>query len=382
MTKFNIGDKVIPISKTVDWNTLNRVTDHLDKSGVWNRASGNEQTFLYVSSIDKFRNLYICSNEQDGDGDYFHESDLIPYKTKQTKKQRITALENEVAELKLIVHELRGKKSIEPSTTNTVEDIIEFEGQQYRKVDRKAREGDVVMQDVEHSAWMEKGHFYRVLSEGKVFLGKGVETILYTGWNGRTVDTVNVYELIESKPLTPNQQRAAIIEKAKQFVEENKVIRNHGDIEMKVYINKKTLNWVDAEFIVNEKKRTVDCLLRWTKDKSLDGRGIAKCNPNDVFNEHIGKAIALGRALGLDVSEFEQAVQPTVAIGQLLARKNNKYNHTRWKVDDLNDTGKNLTIIDNEFESLNGETADGGYLPEETWYKIINDTNAIYEVES
>lgn len=222
-------------------------------------------------------------------------------------EQRVEVLENEVAELKLIVHELRGKKSIEPSTTKTVED----------------------------------------------------------------------------KPLTPNQQRAAIIEKAKQFVKENLANGRTSNRTAEKGNSTYRDNYYEVDFFVKEGKITAVVYWLVSNERRIvepSNVGRAKCSPNDVFNEHIGKAIALGRALGLDVSEFEQAVQPTVAIGQLLARKNNKYNHTRWKVDDLNDTGKNLTIIDNEFESLNGETADGGYLPEETWYKIINDTNAKYEV--
>ncbi|MEA0564556.1 hypothetical protein [Lysinibacillus irui] len=397
MTKFNVGDKVVPLSKTVDWDTLNRVKDHLDESGTWNRALSNEQTFLYVNRIDKFRNLYICSNECGGGGDYFHESDLTPYKTKPTKNQRITALEDtvakqseEISELKLIVHELRGKKSIEPSTTTTVEGyvpkfldaqedlngIIEFEGQQYRKVDRGACEGDVVTPTRGHSAFLTQGKMYRVVGDGRVIDNYGHAIPLYTGWEGRTRETVDVYELIKEglnpqipmidetiEPLTPNQQRFLTIINAKRFVAERQAVMLFGHVD----------------FIVNTEKRTIVALLKPLGSNQVVKRGIAKCDPNDVFNEHIGKAIALGRALGLDVSEFEQAVQPTVAVGQLLGRSHTLTDPTRWKVDDLNDTGKNLTIINNEFESLNGETADGGYLPDETWYKIVEDTNAKYE---
>lgn len=202
-------------------------------------------------------------------------------------EQRVEELENQVAKLELIIHELRGKKSIEPSTTSTVED----------------------------------------------------------------------------KSLTPNQQRAAIIEKAKAFVDEN-----GGD---------------DYHFEVDENERTV---FAWKLVQSGQGykarHGIATCNPSDVYNEYLGRAISFGRAEDLDVSEFEQAVQPTVAVGQLLGSSYTPTYPTRWKVDDLNDTGTNLTIIDSESKSLNGKTADGGYLPDETWYKIVDDTNAIYEVES
>jgi len=140
----------------------------------------------------------------------------------KTKNERITTLENEVAELKLIVHELRGKKSIESSAI--LEDIIEFEGQQYRKVDREAKVGDVVIFNSKiypHNAEPNKPY----IVNREIAYGVGHhdgETICNVKFaiyeHGRTPENVAVYELIEPKPLTPNQQRAAIIEKAKAFV--------------------------------------------------------------------------------------------------------------------------------------------------------------------
>lgn len=65
-------------------------------------------------------------------------------------------------------------------------------------------------------------------------------------------------------------------------------------------------------YIVNEKKRTVVCLI-YTKDEPFvndynDGflvfRGIAKCNENDEFNVEFGKELAKKRAL-MDLTEFE-----------------------------------------------------------------------------
>lgn len=366
MTKFNVGDKVI----------FNKENEHVAKQFDYKINKPYEVQEVFPSHC-----TVQIINEK-GSSHSFDEERFELVETKPTKNQRITALENEVAELKLIVHELRDSRKTmrdvmnevlsEPSTP-TVEDIIEYEGQQYKKVDREAHEGDVIVARVDTSNHVVKDVPYKVTAgEGKS-AELGELAYVYYRDKERTPETVDVYELIEGglnpqipildetiEPLTPNQQRAAIIEKAKKFVDEHK--------------SKYRSEW-------NIVGHTVQILIYDSNGMLMMFRQ-AKCNPNDVFNEHIGKAIALGRALGLDVREFEQAVQPTVAIGQLLDRKNNKHNHTRWKVDDLNDTGKNLTIIDNEFESLNGETADGGYLPEETWYKIINDTNAKYEVES
>ncbi|MCA0117385.1 hypothetical protein LCD32_00040, partial [Bacillus sp. RSS_NA_20] len=53
-------------------------------------------------------------------------------------------------------------------------------------------------------------------------------------------------------------------------------------------------------------------------------RGISKCAPNDCFNAHIGKAIALRRALGLEVpSEYLNVPQPTdVRVGDVVNYRN------------------------------------------------------------
>jgi hypothetical protein len=55
-----------------------------------------------------------------------------------------------------------------------------------------------------------------------------------------------------------------------------------------------------CEFIVNRDKRTVVALIT-TIYGSFCYRGIAKATPNDVFNAHIGRAIALRKALGLEI---------------------------------------------------------------------------------
>jgi len=107
---------------------------------------------------------------------------------------------------------------------------------------------------------------------------------------------------------TPNEQRKAVIERAKAFVADG------------------CDRWFRVEFHVNSDKRTVVALLRTKSSNNVFTRAIAKCAPDDVFNADIGKAIALGRALGLDVSEFENAVKPTeVVVGHKVIRKVDSY---------------------------------------------------------
>ncbi|CDN42054.1 hypothetical protein [Paenibacillus sp. P22] len=67
-----------------------------------------------------------------------------------------------------------------------------------------------------------------------------------------------------------------------------------------------------VEYVINREKRTVVALIRRLRDKSVYYKGIAKCAPDDVFNAHIGRAISLRRALGLEVpAEYTSAPQPT-----------------------------------------------------------------------
>lgn len=145
-------------------------------------------------------------------------------------------------------------------------------------------------------------------------------------------DTAALAKAIEKTTAkTTNELRGEIIEKAKSFIDK----RDKG-----VHIN------VHDNTIIAYKLDTADF-------------GIAKCNPSDVFNEHIGKAIALGRALGLDVSEFENAVQPTeIVIGQIVKSDLNGIGGVALKSDKENysfDYAKrnNLTII-NDTNAQNG----------------------------
>jgi hypothetical protein len=84
-------------------------------------------------------------------------------------------------------------------------------------------------------------------------------------------------------------------------------------------------NFVD--FVVNRDKRTVVALLRIFKRGKVHARGIAKCHPDDCFNAHIGRAIALRRALGLEVpAEYLNTPQPTeVRVGDIIEYKGKRY---------------------------------------------------------
>jgi hypothetical protein len=81
---------------------------------------------------------------------------------------------------------------------------------------------------------------------------------------------------------------------------------------------------LDVEFVINRDKRTVVALLRdhWTGNKRVRVSGKARCAPDDCFNAHIGRAIALRRALGLTVpDEYYSAPHPTeVRVGDIVEK--------------------------------------------------------------
>jgi hypothetical protein len=143
-------------------------------------------------------------------------------------------------------------------------------------------------------------------------------------------------------PATRQLTRDDIIEMAKRDIEALKT--SHYPTREKYYVAR-NLSYTpacDAEFIINRDKRTVVCLLRKRYEKTrVVSRGIAKCHPDDCFNAHIGRAIALRRALGLEVPEaYLNAPQPTeVKRGDIVyLRHVNEYVTTKggWLLDELN----------------------------------------------
>ncbi|MCM3784340.1 hypothetical protein M3231_15255 [Neobacillus mesonae] len=118
---------------------------------------------------------------------------------------------------------------------------------------------------------------------------------------------------------SPQQIRDEIVERAKADVEGVKTPWNiNANPQPLVYTYKMYV--VDVEFVVNRNKRTVVAIARWRKNGEIISRGVAKCSPNDVFNAHIGKAIALRRALGLEVpAEYLSVPGPTeVRVGDVV----------------------------------------------------------------
>lgn len=238
---------------------------------------------------------YIGVKEVNGKGSYVIRNSqfCVTQPTKPTKNQRISALEDKVAKLEKVVAELTNRRPLKPNLA--------------------------------------------LLEEVKKKLG--VESV----------------QSVQNQ--SNNQKRAAIIEKAKRFVEDCRI--EYRGFEFKFY--------------PNAKKRAVVALVYGKGDGYLLYKSIAKCHPHDVFNEHIGKAIALGRALCSDVSEFEQAVQPDeVVIGMEVATTRD-YPES---VDGPVRKGDVFKIVDS-VNDFNKEAQLGSGISENC--RITNDTNAQYE---
>lgn len=130
----------------------------------------------------------------------------------------------------------------------------------------------------------------------------------------------------------PNAGREAAIEAAKKFIEDQ--FDNDNHVKVDVFS-------CDVQFIVDKVKRTVVAIARGYESKRVRGRGIAKTAPTDTFNETIGKAIALGRALDVEIPSIILAspspVEPktgdiieyshgrTIRVGERVERHDGRY---------------------------------------------------------
>ncbi|HEY9569582.1 MAG TPA: hypothetical protein VIR26_01215 [Metalysinibacillus sp.] len=193
----------------------------------------------------------------------------------------------------------------------------------------------------------------------------------------------SVLELVEEK--SPNELRAEVIQRAKDVLEDwTRGIPSYKCKHLKTYHNEKLPRpyngWVlIAEFVVNAEKRTVVALLKGFETLEIATKGIAKCHPDDVFNEHIGKAIALGRALGKDVSEFENAVQPNeIVVGHSIS--STRKDGSCYKYPSVTEVEEDKVWgVDSVRNSLSYTPIISVYEGLATRPKITDDTHAIYE---
>lgn len=154
---------------------------------------------------------------------------------------------------------------------------------------------------------------------------EAIEELRLAAYEQGYKDAVN--DLKRATPISKELTRDEVVEMAKRIIEALKrpgVIHIHGvpypwEYRENLECQGSGIAY-NTEYIVNKEKRTVVVLLRGFNAGDVIEKGIAKCDPDDCFNVHIGKAIALHRALGLEVpKEYLNAPQPTdVRVGDVV----------------------------------------------------------------
>lgn len=162
--------------------------------------------------------------------------------------------------------------------------------------------------------------------------------------------------LVEEEPKSANQQRAELIQRAREFVEDN------WDIHL----------FAVPVFKYKESKRRVTCLMKYEKTNRIYSVGRANCHPDDVFNADIGKAIALARALEIEVpEEFLDAVQPDEHVRGQVVFYHNKLHPSFQESRVIKEANERRL----EYNCGRTFTFSNTLLPKP---KIINDSGAIY----
>ena len=136
--------------------------------------------------------------------------------------------------------------------------------------------------------------------------------------DGKQISEMLREEYTQEKVCDVQRQRDRIIEKAKDEVE---VLKSDYDglYEVNNHQSKLSPYVCTADFIVNKDKRTIVALLRGKHSSKVRAKGIAKCVPGDCFNIHIGKAVALRKALGKSIDDYMNVPNPTeVRVGDYI----------------------------------------------------------------
>lgn len=258
-TKFNVGDVVVTLEKC-GWA---KDGQGLMLAGAVGKVKAVEGDLLTV----KF-------DKKQPKGAYTKKADRKNFVVKTSEVRLATAEEAAT---------IAKKKKAE---------VIEFEGEQYRKVDRKAQAGDVVIFRKNTSSTVENGKPYKVTpananSGGNLTISNGYPN-LYHGHYGRTPETVDVYEKVEAKYVP--QEGDIVVVTANNTGSANNV----GDIG-KVGAEKPLVDGGVCVYVPNGPTR---CVRTWPSD-------IRKATPAEV--EAYEKALA-------DVSKPKYAVGNIVKL--------------------------------------------------------------------
>lgn len=295
-----------------------------------------------------------------------------------SSNELVTVMNEVMAEVKSRLDEGTVTKYVEREIPSTVE-TVEHEGKVLRKVNRKANDGDYVrFHNQKNRNSLKDDVIYGPVKSypNRALVVKSYN--VYQMEHNRTTETVEVFvveDFIDEIPFQDipiikyhNQQRAELIQRAREFVEGHLNGRRN-----------------EYAFHVNSEKNAVTCLIKGYWSGKVLAKGIAKCMPGDVFNESIGKAIALARALKIRIPrEFLEAVQPDeIVVGHKIASR--RTGGTYYEYDSVTEVdGDKVWGIDSgrKFIAFTYKNSRERYGGEAVSPYIIDDTNAEYEVES
>lgn len=210
------------------------------------------------------------------------------------------------------------------------EKYVQHDGKVLELVEREAKVGDYVKfsNAKKEMSGTDKEKFYKVLAnhhEKRQLIYEDEKTRTVYG-RRRSYPDLKVYEVMHDLPFNLSEDEEKAIhelippqlkmrEEAKKFIKELLESKRceeqlcedfpaHYHFRFKPdFLNSSCL---ELRFVVNEEKRTVVGLGIGLYTKKVLKREIAKCAPNDIWDEEIGKAIVLGRMLYEDVSRFEK----------------------------------------------------------------------------
>ncbi|WP_024427693.1 hypothetical protein [Bacillus safensis] len=162
-------------------------------------------------------------------------------------------------------------------------------------------------------------------------------------------------------PKSDQQKRDEIVAQAKEDVE---------TLKMRNRLSKA----FNIEIVVNSESRSVEATAKVPNSRK-SFYGIAKCAPDDCFNVHIGKAIALRRALGLEVpSEYLNVPQPTeVRVGDVVEYTTYRGRKSTFKVERVENGKAYKDTVSGTYVRLNAGRYHG-YPATDT--KTIDDSRA------
>ena len=178
--------------------------------------------------------------------------------------------------------------------------------------------------------------------------------------DGKRIGEMMREETPQEKVCDVQRQRDRIIEKAKKDIENIFIEGYHGVGK----VVDTMFGHCTVEFVVNKEKRTVVALLRGAYAQII---GVAKCAPNDCFNVHIGKAVALRKALEKDIVDYMDVPNPTdVRVGDIARYPN----------------GRIVEIINRDNDRIRVRTVETGEINSATSLakvEIIDDSREVSE---